>query len=272
MGRSAGLCGLALAGLAATPAVAEAQLVSSFEQLPRVVRPGDHVAVTVRDEAAIGGAACDLHGEALQARVTDLAPGMLTVAESIPLWIRQFSRRTGARVIELRPDQVCFIRRRRHDSVLNGAVIGAIFNFSLAMQIRTSPGQESEINNRSHFIFTGFGALVGIGVDLLFQRGRETVYGWRRFRLGKARTSVAAGCRRALRPGDGGTILIRTRSASRHRGAVRHASRGRKRRGVGTTHPNMQCGPRGGRDPSCHRPATSRFRATAPTGRRSSRR
>ena len=176
MGRIASVCGLALAGLAATPAVAEAQPVSSFEQLPRVVRPGDHVAVTVRDEAAFGGAACDLHREALQARVTDLAPGMLTVTEAIPFWTRQFSRRTGARVVELRPDQVCFIQRRRHDSVLNGAVIGAIFNFSLAMQIRTTSGQEGEIDNRSHFIFTGFGALAGIGVDLLFRRGREMVY------------------------------------------------------------------------------------------------
>ncbi|MCY4078429.1 MAG: hypothetical protein OXH04_23685 [Acidobacteria bacterium] len=176
MGRIASICCLTLAGLAATPAVAEVQPVSSFEELWRVVRPGDHVAVTVRDAAATGGPACDLHGDALQARVTDLAPGMLTVRDSIPFWTRRFSWRTGARVIELRPEQVCFIQRRRHDSVLNGAVMGAIFNFSLAMQIRTSPGQESEISNRSHFIFTGFGALAGISVDLLFRRGREMVY------------------------------------------------------------------------------------------------
>lgn len=176
MVRIAGACGLALAGLAAMPAVAEAQAGTSFEQLLRTVRRGDHVAVTVRDEAAAGGVACDLHGEASQGRVIDLAPTLLTVAEAVPWWIRRFSRRTGARVRELSPDQVCFIQRRRHDSVLNGAVIGAIFNFSLAMQIRTTPGQESEINNKSHFIFTGFGALAGIGVDLLFRRGRETVY------------------------------------------------------------------------------------------------
>ena len=176
MGRIASVCGLGLAGLAATLAVAEAQPVSSFEQLWRVVRQGDHVAVMVHNPAATGGAACDLHGEALQARVTDLGPRMLTVTEALPWWRRQFSRRTGARVIELKPDQVCFIQRRRQDSVLNGAVIGAIFNFSFLMQVRTTPGQESEVDNRSHFIFTGFGALAGIGVDLLFRRGREVVY------------------------------------------------------------------------------------------------
>ncbi|MCY4077700.1 MAG: hypothetical protein OXH04_19965 [Acidobacteria bacterium] len=176
MGRSSSVCGLVLAGLAVTPAVAEAQVVSSFEQLLRTVRRGDHVAVTVRDEAGTGGVACDLHGEALQGRVTDLTPALLRVAESDPWWRRQFGRPPAAVVTELTPDQVCFIQRRRHDSVLNGAVIGAIFNFSLAMQIRTSPGQESEVSNRSHLVFTGFGALAGIGVDLLFQRGRETVY------------------------------------------------------------------------------------------------
>ena len=109
MGRIARICCFALAGLAATPAVAEVQPVSSFEELWRVVRQGDHVAVTVRNAAATGGAACDLHGEALQARVTDLAPKMLTVTEAVPWWRRQFSRHTGARVIELKPGQVCFI-------------------------------------------------------------------------------------------------------------------------------------------------------------------
>ena len=176
MGRMAGACGLVLVGSAAMPAGAQAQTVSSFDQLARMVRPGDRVAVTFRDDTVAGGLPCDRHSDTLQGQLTDVSPTTLTVGRSVPWWRRQLGRPLSVMPTELEVGHVCLVQRIHHDSVLNGAVLGAIVNFAFLMSVRTSPGQESEVSNRGHFLFTSLGALAGVGVDILFQRGRETVY------------------------------------------------------------------------------------------------
>ena len=154
------------------PVVCVAQTVDSFEHLSRVLRRGDDVTVTLGRDAA-----CNSYWAVpVQGRITDLSPATLTVTRTSPWWRPQFSPGSAGAVAELGREQVCIVQRRHQDSPLNGAVIGAIINFSFAMSVRTSPGQESEISNRGLLIFTGLGALAGIGVDLLFRRGRETVY------------------------------------------------------------------------------------------------
>ena len=62
-----------LVGLVVMPAVAEAQVVFSLEQLARRVRPGDRVAVTLRVETEAGRLPCRQGGE-LQGRIRGCRP------------------------------------------------------------------------------------------------------------------------------------------------------------------------------------------------------
>lgn len=99
-----------LVGLAVMPAVAEAQVVFSLEQLARRMRPGDRVAVTLRVETTTGRLPCR-QGRELQGRLAGLSSTTLSL-------------RIEAAQLNLNEREVCLVRRRHRDSRWNGAVIG----------------------------------------------------------------------------------------------------------------------------------------------------
>ena len=179
--RMAGAFGLVVL-VAVSPAVGHAQAVSSFDRLARLVRTGDRIAVTLREETAAGQLPCHRRGEELQGRLSGLSSTTLTIRH--PPTPMVTLRRPPAVTVVVRgqstmqsdwtADEVCLLRRRHRDSILNGAVIGGASAgvFWTAFQEKNA----GELTGSTVALLTGCGVLVGMGIDALFQGGWETVY------------------------------------------------------------------------------------------------
>ena len=180
MTRIAGVIGLV--GLAVIPAVAQAQAVSSFDRLKRLVGTGDRIAVTLRKETVDGRLPCHRDGGELQGRLADLSSTTLTVRH--PGTPAVTLRRLPATTVTVRQqftmlsewgaDDVCLVRRRHRDSLVNGAIIGGLSAGVFWTAFReVNPG---ELTVGTLALLTGCGVLTGMGVDFLVARGWETVY------------------------------------------------------------------------------------------------
>lgn len=179
MTRIAGVIGLVLA---VTPAVAQAQAVSSFDRLKRLIRTGDRIAVTLREETVDGRLPCHRRGGELQGRLADLSSTTLTVRH--PSTPAVTLRRPPAMTVTVQQQftmlsewgaaDVCLVRRRPPDSLVNGAIVGGVSAGVFWTAFReVNPG---ELTVGPLALLTGCGVLTGIGVDALIGSGWETVY------------------------------------------------------------------------------------------------
>lgn len=142
----------ALVAVLATAALAGAQTAASFDELPRVLSPGDVVTVV------------DNSGESHVGRIIDLSPSALSLET------------TGV-LHDLRSADVSTIRQRRPDPLRNGALIGltvgiipGFFLSSGAVGFASdrggSPGGAAAV---AAVFSLGLGAALGAGVDALIQ-------------------------------------------------------------------------------------------------------
>lgn len=145
---------------------AAAQEARSFEQLQLLVKPGDRIYVT------------DSMGNVTEGRIAGLSRSSLRLMTKI-------STR------DLSESDVFKIRQWRHDSLKNGALIGAGVGFGLGLA-----GVISDCRSSGLFsdcggevvgivaLFTGVGAAIGVGIDALIP-SKETIY------IGGTRTSLS---------------------------------------------------------------------------------
>ena len=135
----------------------EAQgVASTFEQLGVLVKPGDKISVV------------DVTGSEAEGRIGKLSRDTLTlVTKAGP---RQFSELDVAR-----------IRQRRDDSLLNGAIIGAVAGTAYVLTalavLGDSDGGDMIVGAAvaAGVMFAGLGAAAGVGIDALITR-RQVIY------------------------------------------------------------------------------------------------
>ena len=132
------------------------ELASSFEQLAVLVKPGDKITVV------------DVAGRETQGRIGKLSPDALILITS-----------TGSQ--QLNEVEVTAITQRRDDSLLNGAIIGAVAGaayFGTAMALFAGIDDGEVIIPTAiagGVLFAGLGAAAGVGIDALFSR-RQVIY------------------------------------------------------------------------------------------------
>jgi len=139
---------VALAG----PASALAQLpTSTLDQLSLIVREGD--LVSVRDRT----------GTSIRGRIMDVRTDRLIIdAGGIP---RSWSA-----------DELREIRRRTHDSVLNGAIIGAVIGGGLTSSIYLDNECRGDpVCAKAVIVYAVIGAAAGAGIDALI-RANPLIY------------------------------------------------------------------------------------------------
>lgn len=135
----------------------EAQNVAStFDQLGVLVKPGDKISVV------------DVTGREANGRIGKLSRDTLVlVTEAGP---RQFG--------ELEIEK---IRQRRDDSLLNGAIIGAVAGTAYVVTalalLRDSDGGDVIVSTAiaGGVLFAGLGAAAGVGIDALITR-KQVIY------------------------------------------------------------------------------------------------
>jgi hypothetical protein len=143
-----------LLGANAVPAGAQ-EVASSFQQLSVLVGPGDKVTVV------------DVNGMAAEGWIMKLSRDTLTLANP-----------AGER--DIREADVLQIRKKRHDSLKNGAIIGAVASaacFGTMLVIGeaggfgdTGGGLIVSSAIRGGVFFVGLGAAAGVGIDALIVR------------------------------------------------------------------------------------------------------
>ena len=148
---------LVLVAVTATPSLAQAQTPTSFDRLWLLVNQGDRISVT------------DRNGRRLQGRLIDLSPTTLSLQMD-----------DGRR--ELEEAEVSIIRRSRHDSLKNGAIIGFVSGAVLTAILfgddwcwTCHPAEATLITS----VYGAAGAGIGVGVDALVE-GSQVVYRARR--------------------------------------------------------------------------------------------
>ena len=137
------------------PAVVAAQEpVKSFDQLNTRLKVGDAVWVT------------DAQGREIKGRVTSFAPNAMGVDAN------------GAQV--LRADEVRVVWNRRHDSLVNGALIGLGVGFGTGAGLALAGCSDADCTwgeaTLVALIFAGAGAGIGVGVDALIPGRRQVVF------------------------------------------------------------------------------------------------
>ncbi|HEX6974948.1 MAG TPA: hypothetical protein VF147_11130 [Vicinamibacterales bacterium] len=150
------------------------ELPAPFERLGTVVRPGE--TITVLDAA----------GTKTSGRVGLLTPGTLTLTS--PAGVRQLKER-----------DILEIRQRRGDSLVNGAIVGAVsaaaYYAVMGAIFADMDGGDVQVGPAiaGGVIFAGVGAAAGAGIDALIRR-QQVIYR----RPGAARVSLSplAGGRR----------------------------------------------------------------------------
>ena len=156
---------LVLVAVTATPSLAQAQTATSFDRLWLLVNQGDRISVT------------DRNGRRLQGRLIDLSPTTLSLQMD-----------DGRR--ELEEAEVSIIRRSRHDSLKNGAIIGSVSGAVLTAILFADDWCWScypAVATCITAVFGAAGAGIGVGVDALVE-GSQVVY---RARRSARRLSVA---------------------------------------------------------------------------------
>jgi hypothetical protein len=135
----------------------EAQdVASSFDQLTVLVKPGDKIT------------AVDVNGRETKGRIGKLSRDALILVTS-----------AGPR--QLREVDVATISQRRGDSLMNGAIIGAVagtaYFITAAALLRDSDGGEVIVPTAiaGGVLFAGLGAAAGVGIDALISR-RQVIY------------------------------------------------------------------------------------------------
>jgi hypothetical protein len=135
----------------------EAQgVASSFDQLGVLVQPGDTINVV------------DVTGKEAEGRIAKLSRDTLALlTEAGP---RQFDE-----------VEVATIRQRRGDSLMNGAIIGAVAGTAYALTalalLKDSDGGDVIVGSAiaGTVLFAGMGAAAGAGIDALITR-RHVIY------------------------------------------------------------------------------------------------
>ena len=147
---------LVLIAVTATPALAQAQTATSFDRLWLLVNQGDRISVT------------DRNGRRLQGRLIDLSPTTLSLQMD-----------DGRR--ELEEAEVSIIRRSRHDSLKNGAIIGSISGAVVAGVLLSDEGPTSYpgVYALIMSLFGAAGAGIGVGLDAGYEKS-QVVYRARR--------------------------------------------------------------------------------------------
>ena len=135
----------------------EAQgVASTFDQLGVLVKPGDKISVV------------DVTGSEAEGRIGKLSRDTLTLVTNAGP--RQFSELDVAR-----------IRQRRDDSLLNGAIIGAVAGTAYVLTalalLGDSDGGDMIVGAAvaAGVMFAGLGAAAGVGIDALITR-RQVIY------------------------------------------------------------------------------------------------
>jgi hypothetical protein len=135
----------------------EAQgVASSFDQLGVLVNPGDKISVV------------DVTGGEVHGRIAKLSRDTLTLA-------------TGAGPRQFGEVDVATIRQRRDDSLVNGAIIGAVAGTAYVLTalavLGDSDGGEVIVPTAiaGTVLFAGMGAAAGVGIDALITR-RQVIY------------------------------------------------------------------------------------------------
>jgi hypothetical protein len=144
------------------PQPAAAQEARSFEQLQLLVKPGDRIFVT------------DSNGKVTEGKVEGLSRSLLSL-------------KTKVSTTNWAETDVTQIRQWRHDSLKNGALIGAGVGFGLSLFSAIVWCHEwgdcgGETVGAVAF-YTGIGAGIGVGVDALIP-AKQTIY------AGAARTAL----------------------------------------------------------------------------------
>ena len=134
---------LVTAAALAAPAPAAAQApVTSFDQLNTRLKPGDTVWVT------------DGQGREVKGRIESLGPDALTLK--------------GGHGRTFAAGDVRLVTARRHDSLKNGAIIGAVPGVVMGLAMA---GLDEDNNGGDYAIiavmFGGLGAAIGVGFDAL---------------------------------------------------------------------------------------------------------
>jgi hypothetical protein len=163
------------------PALAAAQVpVTSFDQLNTRLKVGDTVWVT------------DAQGREIKGRVTSFAPDAMGVDAN------------GAQV--LRADEVRVVWNRRHDSLVNGALIGLGVGFGTGFGLAMAGCGLADCTwgeaTLFALLFAGAGAGIGVGVDALIPGRRQVV-----FRASGASSSVRLSLAPLITPRTKGVAL-----------------------------------------------------------------
>jgi len=141
--------------VAGMPHAAWAQVsASSFDQLGTTVKVGDTLYVT------------DATGREHKGKVTELSASSLTL-------------QTGGVSRDFPAGSITAIARRRHDSLLTGALIGAGAGvFAGWLQGKGAEAWDFEMPNEAAYyaLFAGMGAGVGIAVDAAIPGKKVTIY------------------------------------------------------------------------------------------------
>ena len=154
-----------LAFLFLTSFEAAAQEARSFEQLQVLIKPGDKVYVT------------DATGNETKGKLEGLS------RSSLRLTVNGSTR-------DLAESDVFKVRQWRHDSVKNGAIIGAVTGLGLGIITLAVICHDDFISDcgaggvvASMAVYTGLGAAAGVGIDALIP-SKQTVF------IGGTRTSL----------------------------------------------------------------------------------
>jgi hypothetical protein len=132
------------------------EVASSFDQLSVLVKPGDKITVV------------DVNGRETKGQIGKLSRDALILVTS-----------AGPR--QLGDADVATISQRRDDSVVNGAIIGAVagtaYFLTAAALLRDSDGGDVIIPTAvaGGLLFAGLGAAAGAGIDALISR-RQVIY------------------------------------------------------------------------------------------------
>lgn len=143
---------LAFWALSSQPAAA--QEARSFEQLQLLVKPGDRIYVT------------DSMGNVTEGKVAGLSTSSLRLM-------------TKSSTKDWSESDVFKIRQWRHDSLKNGALIGAGVGFGLSLAgVIAVCGEWGDCGGEAVAavaVYTGVGAAIGVGFDALIP-SKQTVY------------------------------------------------------------------------------------------------
>jgi hypothetical protein len=147
---------LCLVLLGAAPLAAAQEVATTFDQLRVAVKNGDSVTVT------------DTEGRRFKGTVADLSASSLVLLVS------------GNRRALVEGD-VQTIRQRRHDSLVNGAILGGIVGAGIGFAAVASQTCQGCSWDPAYFpvaiagLFGGMGAGVGVGIDAAF-KGKRVIY------------------------------------------------------------------------------------------------